>query len=76
MTEKQLPLIEKYRVKKLEDIKGQDLAIQDIKTFFKTYPKKKAIILNGPAGSGKTSVTIAFANEFNLELFELNASET
>ncbi len=75
MTEKQLPLIEKYRVKNLSDIKGQDLAIQDIKTFFKTYPKKKAIILNGPAGSGKTTVAIAFAREFNLELFELNASD-
>jgi replication factor C large subunit len=75
MTENQLPLIEKYRVKNLSDIKGQDLAIQDIKTFFKTYPKKKAIILNGPAGSGKTTVSIAFAREFNLELFELNASD-
>ena len=37
MTEKNLPLIEKYRVTRLEEIKGQDLAIQDLKTFFKTY---------------------------------------
>ncbi|MBS3078594.1 replication factor C large subunit [Candidatus Pacearchaeota archaeon] len=75
MTNKQLPLIEKYRVKRLEDIKGQDLAIQDIKTFFKAFPRKKALILNGPAGTGKTSVTIALAKELNLELFELNASD-
>lgn len=75
MNQNNIPFIEKYRVKKLEDIKGQDLAISDIKTFFKTYPKKRAIILNGPAGTGKTSITIAIASEMNLELFELNASD-
>jgi len=75
MTEKNLPLIEKYRVKTFEEIKGQDIAISEIKTFFKSFPRKKAIILNGPAGTGKTSLTIALAREFNLELFELNASD-
>ena len=64
-----LPLIEKYRAKKFDDIKGQDLAIQDIRAFFRTFPKKRAIILSGPVGTGKTSLALALANEFNLELY-------
>ena len=70
-----LPLIEKYRARKFDDIRGQDSAIQDIKTFFRTFPRKRALILAGPVGTGKTSMAIALANEFNLELFELNASD-
>lgn len=70
-----LPLIEKYRAKTFSEIKGQDIVIQEIKAFFKTFPRKKALILNGPAGTGKTSLTIALANEYDLEIFELNASD-
>ncbi|VVB78972.1 Replication factor C large subunit [uncultured archaeon] len=70
-----LPLIEKYRASKFSEIKGQDMAIHEIKTFFNGFPKKRALILNGPVGTGKTSMTIALANEYNLELFELNASD-
>jgi len=70
-----LPLIEKYRATSLSDIKGQDLVIQDMQSFLKTFPKKKALILNGPVGTGKTSMVLALAKEHNLELFELNASD-
>jgi len=70
-----LPLIEKYRAKTLSDLKGQDDVIQDVQTFLKTFPKKKALILNGPVGTGKTSLALALAKEHNLELFELNASD-
>ncbi len=70
-----LPLIEKYRARTFEDIKGQDLAISDVKNFLNSFPLKKALILNGPVGTGKTSLAIALANENNLELFELNASD-
>jgi len=69
------PLIEKYRAKTLEDIKGQDSAVQDIRIFLRTFPRKKALILNGPAGTGKTSMALALAKENDLELFELNASD-
>lgn len=72
---REAPLIEKYRVKKFEDIRGQDLAVQEVKGFFKMFPKKRALILNGPVGTGKTSIALALANEFKLELFELNASD-
>ena len=70
-----LPLIEKYRASKFEDIKGQDQVIIEVRNFLKMFPAKKALILNGPVGVGKTSLAIALANENNLELFELNASD-
>ncbi len=75
MIDRELPLIEKYRAKTFEDIKGQDLAVQEVKTFFKMFPRKRALILNGPVGTGKTSMVLALAKEFELELFELNASD-
>jgi len=70
-----IPLIEKYRVNRFEDIKDQDEAIREVKEFYDNYPKKKALILNGSVGVGKTSMAIALARENNLELFELNASD-
>jgi len=75
MPQKSLPLIEKYRVKKFSEIRGQDIVIQELINFYKRFPMKKALILNGTVGTGKTSMAIALANEFNLELFELNASD-
>jgi replication factor C large subunit len=67
---------EKYRPRKLEEIKGQDDAIFKIKEFLKTFGKKKnALLLYGPPGTGKTSLAYVFANEFNFEIFELNASD-
>jgi len=75
MQNRKIPLTEKYRPATLSEIKGQDLAIDEIKVFLRLFPRKKAIILNGPAGIGKTTIAIALAKEFNLELFELNASD-
>ena len=73
--ERIIPLIEKYRIKRFEDIVGQDIAVQEVKNFFKTFPRQKALIFNGPVGTGKTSMAIALAHEYNYELFELNASD-
>ncbi len=70
-----MPLCEKYRCECFADIKGQNLAIDSLKIFLKQFPHKKAIILHGPAGTGKTSLAYALARENNLELFELNASD-
>ncbi len=67
--------IERYRPKTFNDIIGQDKAIQEIKVFLQLFPKKKALILHGPAGTGKTSLVHAAAHENNLEIFELNASD-
>ncbi len=79
------PLSEKYRPKNFEDIKGQDQALEKIKAFIAsftqsggrggTYPKKRAILLHGPPGTGKTTIAHVLANETNSEIFELNASD-
>jgi len=71
-----MPWTEKYRPKKLGEIKGQDNAIITIKEFLRNFgKKKKAILLYGPPGTGKTSLAYAIANEINSEIFELNASD-
>ena len=51
-----IPLCEKYRCECFVDIKGQESAIDSLKSFFKNFPFKKALLLHGPAGTGKTSL--------------------
>lgn len=68
-------LAEKYRARKYEEIIGQDKAVQEVKTFLKEFPKKKALLLYGPAGTGKTSIVTSAAKENNLEIMELNSSD-
>ena len=75
MNLKNVPWCEKYRVHGLEDIKGQELAVDKIKMFLKSFPKKKAIVLHGSPGVGKTSLAYAVASENDCEILELNASD-
>lgn len=73
---------EKYRPLKFEEIKGQEEAVKKIKDFVSTFhlgkltrTSKKAIVLHGVPGTGKTSLAYVTASETNSEIFELNASD-
>lgn len=68
-------LVEKYRVSKYDELIGQNKAVEEVKVFLKEFPKKKALILYGPAGTGKTSLALLTARENNFEILELNASD-
>ena len=69
---------EKHKPKKLEDIIGHTQAAQRLSEWAKAWNKghrQKAIVLSGGTGVGKTAIAHALANEFDFELFEMNASD-
>ena len=70
--------VEKYRPKKFEDIVGQNETIEKVKEYYKKFPKtkKKALLLGGSPGIGKTTIVQVLAKENHTEVFELNASDT
>ncbi len=77
-----MPWTEKYRPKKFEEIKGQAEALIKIRNFVSgfnlgklTRTSKKALVLHGPPGTGKTTLAHVTAKETNSEIFELNASD-
>ena len=72
-----IPLFEKYRPENFLDIKSQDLAVAKVKAYLTGFKaniiKKKAVILYGPTGTGKTTIAMVCAKENDFELFELIA---
>ncbi len=76
---RKIPWIIKYRPKKIADVVNQDSAkkqfIQWLESWLKGKPLKKAALLYGPAGCGKTSLVEAAAHEYKLEVVEMNASD-
>ncbi|BFI73108.1 replication factor C large subunit [Nanoarchaeota archaeon] len=73
-----VPWIKKYAPKHINEIINQSEAIGKIKAFIEKYPnvQKKALLLYGPPGVGKTSSIYAIANDLNYEVIEINASDT
>jgi len=69
--------VEKYRPKKIVDIIGNDEAKAAFVEWLKNKRRtKKAILLYGPPGVGKTTLVNAAANEFGFSVIEMNASDT
>ncbi|MEZ0394341.1 MAG: replication factor C large subunit [Desulfurococcaceae archaeon] len=74
-----VPWVVKYRPKKLEDYVNQDEAKRQLMEWLKSWeegkPEKKAALLYGPAGTGKSCLVEALANTLGYQLFEMNASD-
>jgi replication factor C large subunit len=71
---------EKYRPKILEEIIGNERAIANLRSWAEQWhtrkpSKKRAVILSGKPGVGKTSSALALANEYKWTVLELNASD-
>ncbi len=87
----ELEWTEKYRPKTLDEVVGNRSAIRKMKLWAKGWMegiplkrsadvkdeimRKKAIILAGPPGVGKTTSALALANELGWSVIELNASD-
>jgi len=72
-----IPWVIKYRPKKLSEVVNQEEAKSKILDWLNKWPNvsKKALLLYGPPGCGKTSLIEAISNEYNYELIEMNASD-
>ena len=69
--------MEKYRPKKIEDIIGNEEAKATFIEWLKGKRKtKKAVLLYGPPGVGKTALVNAAAKESGFTIIEMNASDT
>jgi replication factor C large subunit len=75
----QMEWAEKYRPVSLGDVVGHKKVIDDLRNWGEQWeygtPEKRAVILHGQAGIGKTSSAHALARDMNWEVIELNASD-
>ena len=69
--------VEKYRPKKTSEVLGNEEAkITFVNWLRSRKRRRKAVLLYGPAGVGKTALVNAASNEFGFSIIEMNASDT
>jgi replication factor C large subunit len=69
--------VEKYRPKKIADVIGNEEAKTAFVDWLQSKRRtKKAVLLYGTPGVGKTTLVNAAANEFGFRVIEMNASDT
>src|SRR5256885_13025184 len=71
---------EKYRPKTLDEVVGNPTAIAELRKWAAAWdkgrPDKRAVVLQGDPGIGKTSAALALANDMGWSVVEMNASES
>jgi len=70
---------EKHRPKTLKDIVGNPTAVAELTKWAEAWrkkpPEKRAVVLSGPPGIGKTSAALALAADMGWGVVEMNASD-
>ena len=70
---------EKYRPKTLSDVVGNPKAVNELKAWAESWnkgkPSKRAVVLSGSPGVGKTTSAEALANDMGWGIIEMNASD-
>ena len=72
-----IPWVEKYRPESFQDFVGNREEVKKLEDWLKKWnqQRKKAVLLAGPAGVGKTSVVYYLIKKYNYEFVEVNASD-
>ncbi|MDT7903363.1 MAG: replication factor C large subunit [Caldivirga sp.] len=78
MSQRRLPWFEKYRPRSLKDVVNQEEAKKTMEDWVRRWldgKERRALLLSGPPGTGKTTMVHALAHDYGLELYEMNASD-
>ncbi len=77
MQKTQVPFFKKYCPNSVKEIIGQEEIVSTIIKYIQDYKKqkKKALLLHGLTGTGKTVAVYAIAHDLDLEIVEVNASD-
>ncbi|MEM2352166.1 MAG: AAA family ATPase, partial [Thermoproteota archaeon] len=72
--------MEKYRPRKVAEVVGNKESVEAFVKWMKSWelgrpPEKRAVLLYGPAGVGKTSLVLAYGKEHGYDVVEVNASD-